>query len=106
MAMAACTSMRTLQPKAKNFSPFLHVNGGISRNGVLGFCRGGGSRYSMFLKTAAVVRNGVLSFNGAEALVAVPDNVVITPSSESSVFLGSTSSESTSRHVFKLGVIE
>ncbi|KAL7103130.1 hypothetical protein ACP275_08G162000 [Erythranthe tilingii] len=106
MAMAACASMRTLQPM--NLSPFLPAKGGIFRNGFLSFRRTGRrSRYSMFLKTtAAAVKNGVLRFNGADALVGVPDNVLMTPLSDSSAFLGASSTESSSRHVFKLGVIE
>lgn len=60
----------------------------------------------MFLKSAPVVKNGVLSFSGMDTLVGVPDNVVMTPWSESSAFLGATSSECNSRHVFKLGVIK
>lgn len=59
----------------------------------------------MFLKKP-IVKDGVLSFNGRDALIGVPDNVIITPWSESSAFLGATASESSFRHVFKLGVIE
>ncbi|KAL0300916.1 UNVERIFIED_CONTAM: putative galactinol--sucrose galactosyltransferase 2 [Sesamum radiatum] len=103
MAMAACTSMRALQLKLNNLSPFLPANGNIFPNGLV---RTGCRRHSMFLKAVPVVQNGVLSFNGTEALVGVPDNVVITPGSDSSAFLGAISTQSSSRHVFKLGVIE
>ncbi|KAL0321029.1 UNVERIFIED_CONTAM: putative galactinol--sucrose galactosyltransferase 2 [Sesamum radiatum] len=103
MAMAACTSMRALQLKLNNLSPFLPANGKIFPNGLL---RTGCRRHSMFLKAVPVVQNGVLSFNGTEALVGVPDNVVITAGSDSSAFLGAISTQSSSRHVFKLGVIE
>lgn len=60
----------------------------------------------MFLKAAPAVKNGILSIRGKETLVGVPDNVVITPCSDSSAFLGATSAESNSRHVFTLGSIE
>ncbi|KAK4386774.1 putative galactinol--sucrose galactosyltransferase 2 [Sesamum angolense] len=103
MAMAACTSVRALQLKLNNLSPFVPVNGKIFPNGLV---RTGCRRHSMFLKAVPVVQNGVLSFNGTEALVGVPDNVVITPGSDSSAFLGAISTQSSSRHVFKLGVIE
>ncbi|KAL0310807.1 UNVERIFIED_CONTAM: putative galactinol--sucrose galactosyltransferase 2 [Sesamum angustifolium] len=103
MAMAACTSMRALQLKLNNLSPFLPANGKIFPNGLV---RTGCRRHSMFLKAVPVVQNGILSFNGTEALVGVPDNVVITPGSDSSAFLGAISTQSSSRHVFKLGVIE
>lgn len=68
----------------------------------------GRGRFVMFLNTKPVVKDGVLSFNGIDALKGIPDNVVMTPWSGSSAFLGATSSEdhSTSRIVFKLGVIK
>ncbi|KAK6133141.1 hypothetical protein DH2020_033180 [Rehmannia glutinosa] len=107
MAMVACTSLRTLQFKPNNLSPlFFPPNGKIFPNGVLRVCRTGCGRFSMFIKTAPLVKNGVLSFHGTDALVGVPDNVVMTPCSDSSAFLGATSTESSSRHVFRLGVIE
>ncbi|KAG8365325.1 hypothetical protein BUALT_Bualt18G0092900 [Buddleja alternifolia] len=108
--MAACTtSIRTLQLKPNNFSPFLPSNRKIFSNGVPRFCRRGCRRrysISMFLKNAPLVKNGALSFNGVDALSDMPDNVVMTPWSDSSAFLGASSNESNSRHVFKLGVIE
>lgn len=60
----------------------------------------------MFLKEKPTVKDGVLSINGRDALAGVPDNVVVTPWTDSSAFLGATSAHSTSRHVFKLGVIQ
>lgn len=61
----------------------------------------------MFVKRAPTVdKHGVLSFNGKSTLLGVPENVVVTPLSDSAAFLGAVSSESDSRHVFKLGVIE
>lgn len=61
---------------------------------------------SVLLDTKPVVKDGVLSYNGNNALTGIPDNVVVTPWSDSSFFLGATSTQSTSRHVFKLGLIE
>ncbi|PIN13264.1 Galactinol--sucrose galactosyltransferase [Handroanthus impetiginosus] len=106
MAMAACTSMRTLQFKFNNLAPFSPANRKIIPNGVVRVRTRSRGRFFMFLKTAPAVKDGVLSFNGKNAVVGVPDNVVITPWADSSAFLGAVSSESNSRHVFKLGVIE
>lgn len=60
----------------------------------------------MFVKAAPAVKDGVLSLYGKNALLGVPENVVVTPWSDSSAFLGAVSAERKSRHVFKLGVIE
>lgn len=60
----------------------------------------------MFLSTKPVLKDGTLSISGNEALTEVPDNVVVTPLTDSSAFVGATSTEASSRHVFKLGVIE
>lgn len=61
---------------------------------------------SVLVDTKPVVKDGVLSYNGNNALTGIPDNVVVTPWSNSSFFLGATSTQSTSRHVFKLGLIQ
>jgi hypothetical protein len=60
----------------------------------------------MFLRTRPVLKDGTLSIKEKVALKDVPDNVVVTPLTNSSAFVGATSTEATSRHVFKLGVIE
>lgn len=60
----------------------------------------------MFLNTKPVVKDGVLSFNSYNALKGIPDNVVATPWTDSSLFLGATSSTTSCRHVFKLGELE
>ncbi|WOG83160.1 hypothetical protein DCAR_0102334 [Daucus carota subsp. sativus] len=61
---------------------------------------------SVLVDTKPVVKDGVLSYNGNDALTGMPDNVVVTPWSNSSFFLGAASSQSSSRHVFKLGLIQ
>lgn len=63
------------------------------------------TRHSMFLSTKPALKDGTLSFNGSDALTNVPDNVVVTPFTNSSAFVGATSKDASSRHVFKLGVI-
>ncbi|KAI5559799.1 hypothetical protein BDE02_16G002100 [Populus trichocarpa] len=63
-------------------------------------------KHSMFISTKPLLKDGTLSLNGQEAITGVPDNVFLTPLSDSSAFLGATSSQSSSRHVFKLGVIQ
>ncbi|CAK7323377.1 unnamed protein product [Dovyalis caffra] len=62
-------------------------------------------KHSMFVSAKPSLKDGTLSLNGKEAITGVPDNVFLTPVTDSSAFLGATSSESSSRHVFKLGVI-
>lgn len=59
----------------------------------------------MFVSAKPVLEDGVLSVNGKEVLTKVPENVVVTPLTNSSAFVGATSETATSRHVFKLGVI-
>ncbi|CAA3028949.1 probable galactinol--sucrose galactosyltransferase 2 [Olea europaea subsp. europaea] len=103
MAMVACPSLRNLQFKVHSSSPFFPYKRRIFPNGHLRINKK--SQHCMFLKKP-IVKDGVLSFNGRDALIGVPDNVIITPWSESSAFLGATASESSFRHVFKLGVIE
>lgn len=98
--MVPCCILRSLPCKVK-FLPFSSSNGGI-----LPVYRTGFGRYSMFLKAKPVFEAGILSFNGKNVVSGVPENVVMTPWSESSAFLGAISGESSSRHVFKLGVIE
>lgn len=62
---------------------------------------------SVFLTTKPVIKDGVLSINGTDALTGVPDNVVVTPLSNSSAaFVGATSTLPDSRHVFRLGLIQ
>lgn len=63
-------------------------------------------KHSMFISTKPLLKNGTLTLNGHEAITGVPDNVFLTPLTDSSAFLGATSSQSSSRHVFKLGVIQ
>ncbi|KZV27585.1 putative galactinol--sucrose galactosyltransferase 2 [Dorcoceras hygrometricum] len=103
MAMVACSIRINLPYKVRIISLFCPPNGG----GIhLPVYRTGSSRYSMFLKAKPAFKDGVLSFNGNNVVSDVPENVVVTPWSESSAFMGATSLESSSRHVFKLGIIK
>lgn len=52
-----------------------------------------------------VFEDGILSVNGNDVLTHVPDNVVVTPLTDSSAFVGATSETASSRHVFKLGLV-
>ncbi|XP_034697047.1 probable galactinol--sucrose galactosyltransferase 2 [Vitis riparia] len=61
---------------------------------------------SMFLTNKPVIKDGVLSINGKDTLTGVPDNVVVTPLSNSSAFVGAISTLPDSRHVFRLGLIQ
>lgn len=60
----------------------------------------------MYVNGRPVLKDGNLSINGKDALTGVPDNIVVTPFTNTSAFVGATSSDSCSRHVFKLGVIQ
>ncbi|KAA8519248.1 hypothetical protein F0562_013504 [Nyssa sinensis] len=108
MAMVIYPSLQTLQLNAR-LSSFLasNRNGNRNRNRKRNkFSHHGTWRHSMFLNTKPMVKDGVLSVNGKDVLTVVPDNVVITPWTNSSAFVGATSTHTTSRHVFKLGVIQ
>ncbi|XP_031393395.1 probable galactinol--sucrose galactosyltransferase 2 isoform X2 [Punica granatum] len=63
-------------------------------------------RHSMFLSTRPAVKDGALSVDGKDVLTGVPDNIVVTPLTGSSAFVGATSTIMGSRHVFKLGLIQ
>ncbi|KZV41917.1 hypothetical protein F511_11339 [Dorcoceras hygrometricum] len=60
----------------------------------------------MTIGAVPVIKNGCLMFRGKVILTGVPGNVVISPASSGSAFLGVTSSSASSRHVFSLGVLE
>ncbi|KAG5561022.1 hypothetical protein RHGRI_004147 [Rhododendron griersonianum] len=96
-------SLRNLK-NACCFSPF--ILGSSYHHRVISVQSQRTWRPVMFLNQKPTVKDGVLSINGRDALAGVPDNVVVTPWTDSSAFLGATSAHSTSRHVFKLGVIQ
>lgn len=85
-------------------SPFLANNQKIFSRGFLRI-NTKTWKHSMFLSTKPVLKDGALSIGGKDALTGVPDNVVVTPLTNSSAFVGATSDDESSRHVFKLGVI-
>ncbi|OVA19719.1 Glycosyl hydrolases 36 [Macleaya cordata] len=60
----------------------------------------------MCLSAKPTIRNGNLRINGKDVLSNVPENVLITPWTNGSVFVGATSTETNCRHVFKLGVLQ
>ncbi|XP_042039687.1 probable galactinol--sucrose galactosyltransferase 2 [Salvia splendens] len=97
------TSLRTLRFKFNNLSPFSPPNGFLRLRRT---SRCGGARWSMFVKAPPTLKNGVLTFNGRDTLLGVPENVLLTPCSDSAAFLGALSSQTSSRHVFKLGLIQ
>lgn len=55
--------------------------------------------------TKPVFEDGILSVDGNDVLTHVPNNVVVTPLTDSSAFVGATSQTASSRHVFKLGLV-
>lgn len=60
----------------------------------------------MFVNGRPVLKDGNLRINGKDALTGVPGNVVVTPFTNTSAFVGATATATDSRHVFKLGVIQ
>ncbi|XP_051136786.1 probable galactinol--sucrose galactosyltransferase 2 [Andrographis paniculata] len=61
----------------------------------------------MTVTALPVIKNGCLMVNGKVVLTRVPDNVVVTRAgSAGSAFIGASSAESSSRHVFTLGTLE
>lgn len=60
----------------------------------------------MFLCARPALKDGALCVNGTDLLTGVPENVVVTPLTSSSAFIGVTSKIMCSRHVFKLGLIQ
>ncbi|XVF75136.1 hypothetical protein PTKIN_Ptkin13bG0163500 [Pterospermum kingtungense] len=63
-------------------------------------------RQHAVLTTSPLLKDGNLIVNGDEALKDVPGNIVVSPLTDTSAFVGATSSDNSSRHVFKLGVIK
>ncbi|XP_011072000.1 probable galactinol--sucrose galactosyltransferase 2 [Sesamum indicum] len=60
----------------------------------------------MTITAVPVIKNGCLMVRGKVVLTGVPGNVVISPASSGSAFIGASSTSSSSRHVFSLGVLE
>ncbi|KAL0417259.1 UNVERIFIED_CONTAM: putative galactinol--sucrose galactosyltransferase 2 [Sesamum latifolium] len=60
----------------------------------------------MTITAVPVIKNGCLMVRGKVVLTGVPGNVVISPASAGSAFVGASSTSSSSRHVFSLGVLE
>lgn len=60
----------------------------------------------MCVNGTPVLEDGNLRINGKDALTGVPGNVVVTPFTNTSAFVGATATSADSRHVFKLGVIQ
>ncbi|KAJ4829925.1 hypothetical protein Tsubulata_012117 [Turnera subulata] len=58
-------------------------------------------KYSMFIGTKPMLKDGSLTVNGDQVLTGVPDNVCVTPLTDSSAFLGATATEYSSRHGYK-----
>ncbi|KAL0364503.1 UNVERIFIED_CONTAM: putative galactinol--sucrose galactosyltransferase 2 [Sesamum angustifolium] len=60
----------------------------------------------MTITAIPVIKNGCLMVRGKVVLTGVPDNVVVSPTSAGSAFIGANSTTLSSRHVFNLGVLE
>ncbi|KAL0285799.1 UNVERIFIED_CONTAM: putative galactinol--sucrose galactosyltransferase 2 [Sesamum calycinum] len=60
----------------------------------------------MTITAVPVIKNGCLMVRGKVVLTGVPDNVVVSPTSAGSAFIGANSTTLSSRHVFNLGVLE
>ncbi|PON90338.1 Glycosyl hydrolase [Trema orientale] len=103
------TTMFSPSPRALqlnfHFSPSLATNQKLFSRGLVRI-NTKAWRHSMFLSSKPVLKDGALSIGGKDALTGVPDNVVVTPLTNSSAFVGATSVDESSRLVFKLGVIQ
>ncbi|RZC65951.1 hypothetical protein C5167_009640 [Papaver somniferum] len=97
------SSLGTLQLNS-SFSLFLSPNQRVYSNGSMRFHRIW--KPSMCLGAKPTLRDGNLKINGNEVLTKVPDNVLVTPWTNGSAFVGATSKETSSRHVFTLGVLQ
>ncbi|KAH6819970.1 hypothetical protein C2S53_018129 [Perilla frutescens var. hirtella] len=60
----------------------------------------------MTITAVPVIKNGCLMVRGKVVLTQVPDNVVVSPASSGSAFVGASSNTSSSCHVFNLGILE
>ncbi|KAL0441114.1 UNVERIFIED_CONTAM: putative galactinol--sucrose galactosyltransferase 2 [Sesamum radiatum] len=60
----------------------------------------------MTITAVPVIKNVCLMVRGKVVLTGVPGNVVISPASSGSAFVGASSTSSSSRHVFSLGVLD
>ncbi|KAL6973128.1 galactinol--sucrose galactosyltransferase [Sarracenia purpurea var. burkii] len=60
----------------------------------------------MTITATPVVKNGCLMVRGKVVLTGVPENVVISPASGGSAFLGASSTTQSCHHVFSLGVLD
>lgn len=111
-----CTPMASLRINSglSSSSPFIAPNPNPSQRqrqrllskASLSFKVKEGWRHSMFVNGTPVLKDGNLRMNGKDALTGVPGNVVVTPFTNTSAFVGATATSADSRHVFKLGVIQ
>lgn len=111
-----CTPMASLRINSglSSSSPFIAPNPNPSQRqrqrllskASLSFKVKEGWRHSMFVNGTPVLKDGNLRINGKDALTGVPGNVVVTPFTNTSAFVGATATSADSRHVFKLGVIQ
>ncbi|KAJ6688266.1 hypothetical protein OIU74_016893 [Salix koriyanagi] len=60
----------------------------------------------MTIKATPVIKDGCLMVRGKVVLTRVPQNILVSPASNDSAFFGATDPTPSSRHVFKLGVLE
>ncbi|XP_011086999.1 probable galactinol--sucrose galactosyltransferase 2 [Sesamum indicum] len=60
----------------------------------------------MTISAVPVIKNGCLMVRGKVVLTGVPENVVVSPASAGSAFIGANSTTLSSHHVFNLGVLE
>ncbi|KAG4387682.1 hypothetical protein GLYMA_09G016600v4 [Glycine max] len=96
----------TIAPLTSPFSTFLGPHQRLLSKGCRRIGQRRRCRHSMFVNAKLLLKDGTLSVNGKDALKGVPENVVVTPFTGSSAFIGATCADASSRLVFKLGVIQ
>ncbi|KAL7153544.1 hypothetical protein ABFS83_04G176800 [Erythranthe nasuta] len=60
----------------------------------------------MTITALPVIKNGCLTVRGKVVLTGVPENISVSPANAGSAFVGASSTASSSRHVFNLGVLK
>ncbi|KAI3464230.1 hypothetical protein Pfo_020893 [Paulownia fortunei] len=60
----------------------------------------------MTITAVPAIKNGCLMVRGKVVLTGVPENVVISPASSGSAFIGASTTTLSSRHVLNLGILE
>ena len=87
------------------FFSFFHVGSFVDQRKWCGIGGGGGGGKMTNTATPSIA-DGSLTVGGRVVCTKVPENLVVSPESSGSAFLGATSPAPSSRHVFTISVLE